>query len=497
MVSSSVSGKVVQDSLERFKTGLLVLFTYEDGDSAEYKLVERLLREELSELRKSKEFNGSKLKAVLLRTPSLPFKKLLLIGLGKREETDFETLRRAAGTAAKVAREFSEELTVPFLSAKGKGLALSAQAIAEGLLLGNYRFLKYKTQGLDDIKLLKSFTLLVESKTMVAEAKNGLERATIMGEATNYARDLINTPAIDMSPAHLETEAKSLAKKHELKLTVFNEKELARRKMGAILAVGKGSAVKPRMLILEYKRPGATQHLVFCGKGVCYDSGGYNLKPRMLEWMKDDMGGAAALLGMLDALASSRAKAHVTVIIGAVENLISGEAYKPGDVVTAMNGKTIEIANTDAEGRVVLADCLGYASTLKADLVIDIATLTGAAMVALGPQAAAVLSPNNALAEKLIAAGDSTGDRAWRIPLWDDYKEDVKSEIADVKNLGFSFYAGITAGAVFLQEFVAKPERWAHIDIGGAVFEERERPYIPKGATGWGVRILTRFVEEA
>jgi len=214
-----------------------------------------------------------------------------------------------------------------------------------------------------------------------------------------------------------------------------------------------------------------------------------------MEYMKDDMGGAAALLGMLQALAELNVKADVTVIIGAVENLISGEAYKPGDIVTAMNGKTIEVVNTDAEGRIVLADCLSYASTLQSDVIVDIATLTGAAMAALGPLAAAVCTPNDELAERLVTAGEATGDRAWRMPMWDDYKEDVKSEIADVKNLGFQFYAGIAAGAVFLQEFVKEPERWVHIDIGCAVFEERERPYLPKGATGWGVRILTNYVE--
>lgn len=490
-----VAGTVTQGTLDSYRTGMLVVFTYEDADSAEYKQVAGLLKDELAELKKAKEFEGKKLQAAMLRTPQLPFRKLLLVGLGKQKEADLETLRRAAGTAVKIVREFSKEFVVPFKGAAKKGLAEATQALAEGILLGDYRFLRYKTQGLDEIKTLKSFTFLVEKKEMVNPAQSGLARGAILAEAVNYTRDLVNTPAADMGPAHLEAEARKLAKKHGLKLTVFQEAELKKRKMGAIVAVGKSSAVRPRMIILEYKRPGA-KHLVFCGKGVCYDSGGYNLKQKMLEWMKDDMGGAAALLGMLDALASLKAKAHVTVVIGAVENLISGEAYKTGDVVRAMNGKTIEVANTDAEGRIVLADCLSYASTLKPDTLIDIATLTGAAMSALGPNAAAVLSPNDNLAESIIAAGDTSGDRAWRIPMWDDYKEDIKSDIADVKNLGFSFYAGVTAGAVFLQEFVSKPEDWAHIDIGAAVQEERERPYIPKGATGWGVRSLTKFVEE-
>jgi leucyl aminopeptidase len=298
-----------------------------------------------------------------------------------------------------------------------------------------------------------------------------------------------------MSPAALEEESRRLAKRHNLKLTVFDAAELKRRGMGAILSVGKGSAVLPRMIILEYRRPGAKKHLVLCGKGVCYDSGGYNIKTTMLELMKDDMGGAAALLGTLDALATMKTKAHVTVILGAVENLISGSAYKTGDVVKASNGKTIEVLNTDAEGRVVLADCLSHASAIKdADMILDIATLTGAAKVALGT-VGGVLTPNDRLAKALIEAGEETGDRAWRLPLWEEHKEDIKSDIADMKNIGYPMTAGASAGAVFLQEFVAKPELWAHIDIGGAVYDDRERPYLPKGATGWGVRLLTRFVE--
>lgn len=491
-----MEGKVTQGSIGTHTTGMLVVFTYEDAASAELKAIEPFLKTALAELKKTKEFEGKKLQAAMLRTPEHPFRKLLLVGLGKREACDVETLRRAAGTAVKVAREFSSELTVPFLAGSTvAGLDEAVQGVVEGIMLGDYRFLAYKTQGLDEIKRLASFTILIEKQGQAAAARRGLERGLSLSEGVIYARDLVSTPPADMNPATLEAEARKLAKRHGMRLTVFDAAELRRRKMGAILAVGKGSAIKPRMLILEYGRPGAKEHLVLCGKGVCYDSGGYNIKLKMLESMKDDMGGAAALLGMLTVLARRKTKARVTVIIGAVENLISGEAYKAGDVVTAMNGKTIEVANTDAEGRVVLADCLSYASTLKADAIIDIATLTGAAMVALGSNAAAICTPDDRLSERLIAAGDASGDRLWRIPLWDDYKEDIKSDIADVKNLGFSFYAGITAGATFLQEFVKEPERWAHIDIGAAVQEERERPYIPKGATGWGVRLLTRYVE--
>ncbi len=490
-----MKGVVIQDSLNTYKTDVLLIFTCEDEPSAEYKQVELLLPKELKELQKTKEFTGKPLQTVRVRTPGQPFKNLLLVSLGKKEEVTLETLRRAAGTAVKAVREFSSNLAIPFLDAADANLADAVQAVTEGLILGDYRFSMYKTQGLDELKQLAAFAILVEHPTQLSAAKAGLERGRILAEATKYARDLVNTPPSDLTPATLEKEARRLAKRYGLKLTVFNEATLKRRKMNAILAVGRGSSVKPRMLILEYKKGKPKRHLVFCGKGVTYDAGGYNLKTRMLENMKDDMGGAAALLGMLRVVAEQGLKVKLTVIIGAVENLINGEAYKPGDVVRAMNSKTIEVANTDAEGRIVLADCLSYASTLKGDVIVDIATLTGAAMSALGTLAAAVCTPNDDLAATLIDAGEATGDRAWRIPMWDDYKEDVKSDIADVKNLGYQFYAGITAGAVFLQEFVKEPEHWMHIDMGGAVNDDRERPYKPKGATGWGVRILTRFVE--
>jgi len=485
---------ILTGKLEQVKTPLLVLFTYEDSDTAEYKRIDKLLNGQLSELKKAKEFEGKLLTVAGLRTPNQSFKKLLVIGLGKKKDVSLELLRRAAGTAAKVGREMAPELVIPFLADKAKGLDEAVQAVTEGLLLGNYKFLKYKTQGVADIKLLKSFSYLIETKAQLKAVQKGLERGTILAEATNYTRDLVTTPAGDMSPAVLEEEARKLAKKHGLKLTVFQKEELQKRGMNAILAVGKGSAVAPRMIILEYKKP-SKKHIVLCGKGVCFDSGGYNIKNSMMELMKDDMGGAAALLGMLDAMARLKVKAHVTVIIGAVENLINGEAYKPGDIVKASNGKTIEVLNTDAEGRVVLADCLSYGSSLKPDVLLDIATLTGAVMVALG-NVTGVLTPNDKLAASLIQTGEETGDRAWRLPLWDDHKEDIKSDLADMKNLGYPMRAGITAGAVFLQEFVAEPQKWAHLDIGGAVYDDRERAYCPKGASGWGVRFLTRFVEK-
>lgn len=482
--------------LEQVKTSLLVIFTYEDEETAEHNRIDKLLKGQLTELKESKEFEGKLLTVASLRTPTQSFKKLLLVGLGKKKDVTLETLRRAAGIAAKTGREMAPELVIPFLADQFnvERLEDAAQAVSEGIILGNYKFLTYKTQGIEDIKVLKKFTFLVEEKSRFAAAQAGLTRGTILAEATNYARDLVTTPAADMSPETLEREARKLAKKHNLKIRVFQEEELQRRGMNAILSVGKGSAVPPRMIILDYGQSGK-QHIVLCGKGVCFDSGGYNLKTQMLELMKDDMGGAAALLGTLDALARLNVKAHVTVIIGAVENLVSGNSYKPGDIVKASNGKTIEVVNTDAEGRVVLADCLSYGSSLKPDILLDVATLTGASLIALG-NVAGVLTTNDKLAADLVQVGEETGDRAWRLPLWEDHKEDIKSDLADMKNVGYPMRAGISAGAVFLQEFVAEPSRWAHLDIGGAVFDDRERAYHPKGASGWGVRFLTRFVEK-
>ncbi|RME31017.1 leucyl aminopeptidase [Candidatus Woesearchaeota archaeon] len=487
---------VCQEKLESLSQEAVAVFTYEDHETRTFKRFDRAMGGQLAKLKAQKEFLGKTGQAELLRIEG-PIRWLLLVGLGERRRATVETLRRAAGIAAKTARQKAKSLLLipPALPRVAKPAIISA--LVEGAQLASYRFVRYKTQGLEDLKDLTHLLVLVEERREGRAAQKAIDETLAIVEGTLLARDLVNTPACDMTPADLEREARRIATKHKLSFTVFDAKELEKRRMHAILAVGKGSAVPPRMLILEYKKRGAKRHTVFCGKGVCYDSGGYNLKQKMLENMKDDMGGAAALLGMLDAVATLGLKQHVTVIIGAVENMIDGKAYRAGDIVRASNGKTIEVANTDAEGRIVLADCLSYASTRKPDTLIDLATLTGAAMVALGPLAAAVCSPNDALAEKLVALGERTGDRAWRLPLWEDYKEDVKSEIADVKNLGHSFFAGVQAGAVFLQEFVEQPAHWAHIDIGAAVMEDRERAYIPKGATGWGVRILSRLLSDS
>lgn len=458
---------------------VLGLCTFEDGESKEFARVAGIASGRIGY---DTVFSG---KALTVRSqPDARFGHVVIVGLGKREDLTPELLRRAGGIMAKAARDIATHLTVLPLA----GMAGSAELLLEGAILGNYRFLRYKTVGLDEIRSLDRITVLT---------KRDLTRTITLATNVNYARDLVNTPASDMTPATLAAEAKRLAKRHRLRCTVFDVPELRRRKMHAMLAVGQGSVIPPRMITLEYRHPKAKRHLIFCGKGVCYDSGGYNIKLKMQEWMKDDMGGAAALLGMIASVAELKLPVHITVIIGAVENLVSGTAYKPGDVVRAMNGKTIEVVNTDAEGRIVLADCLSYASTITHDWLIDVATLTGAAMVALGTLAAAVCSPNERLVNLFREAGERTGDRVWEIPLWEDYAEDVKSDIADVKNLGHSFFAGVTAGAMLLKEFVADPSRWLHIDMGAAVMEERERAYVPKGATGWGVRLLTEVVEKS
>ncbi len=467
----------------------VALFTYEDGEDAQLRALDKRVGGALTALR-SEGFEGKPGQTELVRGPGQP-RWIVVAGLGPRATVTLETLRRAAGVAAKTARKKAASLLLvpPRLRLPKHAVA---SALVEGAQLANYRFLRYKTNT-KELRVLKKLSVLAEK---TAEMQRALDETLAVVDGVLTARDLVNTPSSDMTPAQLEREARRLAKQHGLSLTVFDEKELRKRKMGAILAVGKGSAVPPRIIILRYNGRRRAPHVVCCGKGVCYDSGGYNLKLKMLESMKDDMGGAAALLGLVQVVATLKLPVRLTIVLGAVENMVDGKAYRPGDVVQASNGTTIEVVNTDAEGRLVLADCLSYASTLAPDLLLDIATLTGAAMVALGPLAAAVCTPNDRLASALLRAGEASGDRAWRIPLWDDYKEDIKSDIADVKNLGHSFYAGITAGAIFLQEFVTQPEQWLHIDIGAAVMEDRERAYIPKGATGWGVRILTKFLRE-
>jgi leucyl aminopeptidase len=448
------------------------------------------------------DFTGKSGEVLSLPVTGIAAKRLVLVGLGDEKSVSRETLRAAGGRAAKAlarAKATTAALAVP--SVRRIPPEDAAQALAEGLVLGAYRFDKYKS-GNDKPMPLERASLLAPDARQVAAMKRGAAFGRTVAEAANFTRDLSNEPGATCTPEHLASEARKLARAHGLKLTVFTEKELAREKMAGILTVGRGSAHPPRLIALEYgaaQKKGAKSGrsakrptLVFVGKGITFDSGGISIKPAAnMDEMKHDMSGGAAVLGALRAIADLRLPVHAIGIVAAAQNMPDGNAYVPGDVITSARGKTIEVLNTDAEGRIVLSDALHYATTFEPDAIIDLATLTGACVVALGDACCAVLGNDEKLSDKVRAAGDATFERAWPLPLWDEHKTAIKGTVGDIVNTG-GRNAGTSTAAAFLSHFVGETP-WAHLDIAGTAWTTKEMPYYAKGATGFGVRLLVEL----
>ena len=411
--------------------------------------------------------------------------RLILVGLGYKEKADLDTLRKATAVVIKTVCNLKKIAFLPV----GKPRETLAPLV-EGALLGNYRF--------DRLKSDKKKINLAEISFFMGASRidqSVIARAQAITEGTILARDLTNLPANLLTPAKLADEARKLGKKHEIPVEVLAENELKKLKMGALLAVGKGSENRPRMVVWNYKGGRAKDTpIVFVGKGVTFDTGGISLKPsEKMGAMKGDMGAAGAVISLIPVLGQLKPRINIVGITPLVENMPSGSAYRPGDVLTASNGKTIEVISTDAEGRLILADALVYAGRFKPKYVVDIATLTGACMVALGLHiCAGVMGTDQPLIERLVKAGVQSGERLWQLPLWREYKDLIKSPVADMKNSGGRWGGAITAGSI-LSNFT-EGYRWAHVDMAGMDNEEKKHPYRSKGATGWGVRLLSQFI---
>ncbi len=411
--------------------------------------------------------------------------RLILVGLGKRETADLDTLRRAAATVIKTVYNLKN---VAFLPVGKPGETLAP--LVEGALLGNYIFDRLKS---DKKKINLSGISFFTGASRIDQSV--VTRARVMTEGTMLARDLANLPANLLTPAMLADEARKLGRKHGIPVEVLSENELKKLKMGALLSVGKGSENRSRMVVWNYKGGRAKDApIVFVGKGVTFDTGGISLKPvEKMGAMKGDMGAAGAVISLIPILGHLKPRVNVVGITPLVENMPSGSAYRPGDVLTVSDGKTIEVISTDAEGRLILADALVYAGRFKPKYVVDIATLTGACMVALGVHiCAGVMGTDQPLIERLVMAGKQSGERLWQLPLWSEYKDLVKSQVADMKNSGGRWGGAITAGSI-LSNFT-EDYRWAHVDMAGMDNEEKQHPYRSKGATGWGVRLLSQFI---
>ncbi|MEM4247029.1 MAG: leucyl aminopeptidase [Candidatus Woesearchaeota archaeon] len=481
---------------KEFDGEAVVLGVFEPKPDTLLNEINRLLDGAIDHVIKKKEFTGEFGQVRLINTlKKLPCEHVLLIGLGKRDEFGLEQLRRASGIAAKVLRDNgipNFATTLHNVPAKKATLREQAQAVAEGTILGAYHFTKFKTQNKDKIKNIESVTLLGAEKA----AEEGSRRGKIIADCQNYCRDLVNEPASLLTPSRLAEEALAL-RKLGVKVTVYDKKGVEKLGLNGLLAVSKGSAEEPRFIILEYKK-GSRPLVALVGKGLTFDSGGLDLKqPQFMEGMHGDMAGGAAIICAIKALAMLDANANVVGIVPCAENMPGCHAYKPGDLITAYNGKTIEVGNTDAEGRVIIADAIAYAEkNYNPKYIIDLATLTGACVVALGYFAAGLMSREASLANKLKLSGEATGERVWELPMWDDYKEIVKSEVADVKNVpgGKGYEAGPIAGAWFLQHFVENTPL-AHIDIAGPAWSIDKKHYLEKGGTGYGVRLLVEFLK--
>jgi leucyl aminopeptidase len=422
----------------------------------------------------------------------LPARIVAIAGLGKRQDFNADKIRGIAGEFCRALRKLNCHKIATILHGAGIGgieLEASAEAIAEGALLGLYSFTKYKKPEYENIEEMR--IVVREEEVPILELAIG--KGKVVAEATNLARDMVNEPANYMTPSQMAEAAKEIANKYNLEFKVFDREDMEAMGMEALLGVAKGSNQPPKLITLSYKGDERSEKaLGVLGKGITFDSGGISIKSSEgMGEMKDDMAGAAAVMTAVGAIAQLKPKINVTAIIPATENLPSGTALKPGDVLKAVNGKTIEVISTDAEGRLILADALSYAQKLGLSPIIDLATLTGACRVALGTLYSGVFGNDQDLIDKILKAAEKTGERMWQMPMPEEYKEQNKSEIADVKNTGNRYGGAITA-ALFLAEFVDNTP-WVHIDIAGTAFSTKESGYIIKGATGVGVRTLVKL----
>src|SRR5215203_1211868 len=428
-------------------------------------------------------------KLSLLRPDGFP--TVLVVGLGESEELDLETLRIAAAVAAKEAERL-EAKSIAWAYPRGIDSVLAADALVTGTVLAAYRFDRFKSGERDDSPRLESLVL-----PGPAEFAKTVEWARITAEAQNRARDLQLTPANFATPTFLAERAEAITAASEaLTVEVFGRAELEAKGMGGLIAVGQGSAEEPKLIVLRYSGGGSGPTLAYVGKGVTFDTGGISLKPGAgMQEMKMDMSGGAAVLEATAAIAELGLPLELIALVPTTENMPSGTAIKPGDIITQYNGKTVEVNNTDAEGRLILADALAYAVELGAERIVDLATLTGAVLVALGSTYAGLISNDDDLAADVESAGQASGELVWRLPLHPEFKALMKGTVADLSNLGKKRKAGTITAASFLEEFVGETA-WAHLDIAGSAWDIG-REYVGNEANGFGARLLVEFARHS
>jgi len=492
--------KPKQGRVETELTDALVILHCEGEGLSQVNTVvlDRPLGGVLRELFHSKEFEGKASEVALVHTHGkLPAKRLILVGLGKKATLGLDQFRQAMGYAVKRVRSTKSRafaVALPSVMPRDSSALDVAQAMAEGAILGSYQFTAYRTDAPTGTELTR-MTVLCPHKGDLGPISEGIRRGVATAEATVFVRDLSNHPSNVMTPTRVAHEAKAVAKETRISLKILEQKDMERLGMGALLGVAKGSHEPPKFITLQYNgaKKKDERPVVLVGKTITFDTGGISLKPsENMEHMKADMTGGAEVLATIRAAARLKLPLNVISILPVAENMPGGRAMRPGDVVTTLSGKTVEVQNTDAEGRLILSDGLAYATRFKPAALIDIATLTGACVVALGQFAIGMFGTDTRLKDTIRQAGLRAGERVWEMPLWEEYFEQLRSDVADMRNIGGRGGGMITA-ALFLSKFVGDCP-WVHLDIASTDWSERERAYLPKGPTGIGTRLLIQFL---
>ncbi len=484
------------DDVARASADSVVLFVSQSTkvDSPRLKSLDRQVSGAIGNLFGSGEFSGKEGEIAVLYSPAgFKAKRLILAGTGDRKKLTTDSIRRAVGYLSRHKAVVSSASVA--ISLEGFESAGMIQAGVEGLLLGGHKFLEYKTgESGKDTSKLSAVEFLVSKKAQLAKATKELERGRIIAEGQLMVRCLSATPGNDLTPRLYANRIAKIAKDAGVSCQILDEKAIATEKMGGLLGVSRGSEEPPRFVVLKYQRSaGQTKPIVLVGKGVTFDTGGISLKPaENMGEMKQDMTGSAVMLATIITASRLKLPLNLVALLPITENMPSGRATKPGDILHMRSGKTVEVTNTDAEGRLILADALDYANRFQPQAVFDIATLTGAALFILGYAGAPIMGNNSEMIKRLESAAKVTSERVWHIPIWDDHRDQMKSTIADLVNSG-GRPAGTIAAAAFLENFVGDWP-WAHIDIAWMDMEYQGKPYTPKGATGFGVRLLTEML---
>ena len=480
------------------ETEALVTFVFENGDVAQGKLTEldKATGGLLGRLSKSGEISGKALEMTLVHAPAgLKAARLLLVGAGKRDKFDQVILRKIVGASLRYLKTRSVHNFV-FAVREGQTTEEAAQAITEAAVAADFETDKYKTEKKNG-KSIDSFSIAGYGESEKAAGEKGIARGRITAEAQNFTRDLVNEPSNKLTPRVLAERAEAMAKTAGLDVEILDEKKIAELKMGALLSVAQGSVEPPRMIVITYTpanaKPGAPV-IGLVGKAVTFDTGGISIKPADgMEKMKYDMAGGATMIGVMKALAALKPNVKVICVVPSTENMPGGKAQKPGDIQTAMSGKTIEVLNTDAEGRLILADGVHYAKQLGATHLVDAATLTGASVVALANVNVGVFGSDQAWTDKLLASAKAAGEKMWQLPMDDEYREFIKGSFADIQNIGSGKGGGSITGAWFIREF-AGDTPWIHLDIAGTAWNDDAKAWLAKGPTGVSLRTLVHLV---